>query len=170
MSILEIIKNRRSIRAFKNKEIPQDIIDKLKEALIWAPSAGNLQSRKFYFVFNQEVKDKLFEATSGQKQISQAPLVVVACVDYNIEKTYSEAGIKRYMFMDVAASIENMMLLAKELGLGTCWVGSGDSERMSEILNLPDNLKAVCMVPVGYSDVEPETPDRVGVDSIEEIR
>ena len=56
MEILEIIKNRRSIRKFKEDPIAKDIIDKLVEALIWAPSAGNLQSRKFYFVFNEQLK------------------------------------------------------------------------------------------------------------------
>jgi len=59
MELLDIIKNRRSIREFKKGEIPEDIIEKLIDAIIWAPSAGNLQSRFFYFVFNNEFKKGL---------------------------------------------------------------------------------------------------------------
>ena len=59
MSLLETIKDRRSIRAYKSDPIPEEVIDKLIEALIWAPSAGNLQARKFYFIFNQEIKEKV---------------------------------------------------------------------------------------------------------------
>ncbi len=62
MSILDIIKNRRSVREFKDLEIPESAIDVLIEALRWAPSAGNLQSRKFYFVFNETMRNKLSRA------------------------------------------------------------------------------------------------------------
>jgi len=70
MDILGVIKNKRSIRNFSNKKIPEEIIDRLIEALIWAPSAGNLQSRKFYFVFNQETKQKLAGAALNQDFIT----------------------------------------------------------------------------------------------------
>lgn len=81
MDILEIIKTRRSIRRFQTKEIEKEKIDKLIEALIWAPSAGNLQARKFYFVFNKEIKDKLARAAFDQRFIAQASLVAVGCTD-----------------------------------------------------------------------------------------
>jgi len=161
MPILEIIKNRRSIREFQKKEIPDEIIDKLIEALIWAPSAGNLQSRKFYFVFNQEMKKKLAEAALGQNFIVEAPLVIIGCTDDKITWRYGERGKNLYSICDVSASIQNMILLVHEQGLGTCWIGAFDEKEVIKILNLAENLRPIAIVPVGYPSEKPSVPARI---------
>ena len=161
MDILEIIKKRRSIRKYKAKEIPQEIINELIEALIWAPSAGNLQSRKFYFVFKKEIKDRLTEASYGQDFISQAPLVIVGCVNEEKIAKYGERGKNLYGICDVSASIQNLMLVATAKGLGTCWVGGFDENKVKEILNLPNHLRPIVILPVGYPDEDPNPPKRV---------
>jgi len=161
MNLLETIKSRRSIREFQKKEIPEEIIEKLIEALIWAPSAGNLQSRKFYFVFNQEIKEKLVEAAFGQSFIGQAPLVIVGCTDEKISKRYGEKGKNLYSICDVALSIQNLMLLAYSEGLGSIWVGAFNEKEVSKILNFPENLKAIAIIPVGYPAEKPSPPPRV---------
>lgn len=171
MPILEIIKKRRSIRAFEKKEIPKEILEKLIEAIIWAPSAGNLQSRKFYFVFNQEIKEKLAIAALGQSFIAKAPLVIVGCTNDEISWRYGERGKKLYSICDVSASIQNMMLLAREEGLGTCWVGAFDEREVAKILNLPKNLHPIAIVPVGYPAEKPSAPPRVSKkEAIEKIK
>ncbi len=164
MSILDTIKSRRSVRDFTNEEIPESAIEALVDALRWAPSAGNLQSRKFYFVFNEEVRNKL--AQTGLKQdfvsfIARAPLVVVACADHQIASRYGVRGIHLYCIQDTAASVQNLLLAAHELGLGACWVGAFKVDKVREILNLPDNLIPVAIVPVGYPARIPKAPDRV---------
>jgi len=161
MNLLNIIKNRRSIREFQKKEIPEEIVDKLIEALIWAPSAGNLQSRKFYFVFNQKIKEDLAEAALGQDFITQAPLVIVGCTNDEITWRYGERGKNLYSICDVAMSVQNLILLAHDEGLGTCPVGAFDENRVSEILNIPENLHPILIVPIGYPAEKPETPPRV---------
>jgi len=161
MEFLKIIKERRSIRKFQKKEIPEEIIEKLIEALIWAPSAENLQSRKFYFVFNQEIKEKLAEAAFGQDSISKAPLVVVACLDEDIFHYYGERGKSLYGICDVAVAVQNLMLLAHEQGLGTVWIGSFYEKEISKILNLPENLRPIAIVPIGYPAEKPVAPPRV---------
>ena len=161
MPILEIIKNRRSVREFQKKEIPDEIIDKLIEALIWAPSAGNLQSRKFYFVFNQEMKKKLAEAALGQNFIVEAPLVIIGCTDDKITWRYGERGKNLYSICDVSASIQNMILLVHEQGLGTCWIGAFDEKEVIKILNLAENLRPIAIVPVGYPSEKPSVPARI---------
>lgn len=161
MEILEIIKNRRSIREFKKKEIPEKIINRFIEALIWAPSAGNLQSRKFYFVLNQKIKNKLVEAALGQSFITEAPLVIIGCADKKIIRHYGERGENLYSICDVATSIQNLMLLAHEEGLGTVWVGKFDEKEVSKILKLPKNLRPIVICPVGYPAEEPSAPKRV---------
>lgn len=160
MSVLEIIKKRRSVRKFKPDPIPEDTIDKLIEALVWAPSAGNKQMRKFYFVFNKEIKKEIALASLYQMFIEEAPLVIVACADTEIQRYYGERGLKNYMFCDVAASIENLLLLAEEEGLGACWVGAFNEEKVRSILNLPENLLPVAIIPVGFPEKIPPAPPR----------
>lgn len=160
MEVLKVIKKRRSIRRFQKKEIPEEVVNKLIEALIWAPSAGNLQSRKFYFVFNQETKEKLTKAALNQRFITQAPLAVVGCTNEEIQWKYGERGKKLYTICDVAMGIQNMMLLAQDLGLGSCSVGAFHEKEVSEILNIPQNLHPIFIVPIGYPTERPEAPYR----------
>ena len=161
MDIYEAILKRRSIRSFKNQKIPEEIIDKLIDALIWAPSAGNLQKRKFYFVFNEEIKKELSKAAFNQKFIQDAPLVIVCCGDETIEENYGKRGKEIYMICDVSTAIENLLLLAVSYGLGTCFVGGFDENEVRKILNLPKNLKPIAIIPVGYPATEPKPPKRI---------
>jgi len=159
-SILEIIKKRRSIRNFQKKEIPEEIIDKLIEALIWAPSSGNLQARKFYFIFNQKIKERLVGEAFVQSFIIEAPLVVIGCQGEEIARRYGGRGKNLYSICDVAVSIQNLMLLAYEKGLGSVWIGRFDEKIVSRVLNLPENLRPIVIVPVGYPAESPSAPSR----------
>jgi len=161
MSVKDAVKERRSIRKFLPKEIPTEILEDIKDALIWAPSAGNLQSRKFYFVFNQEIKEKIAAAALNQNFIAKAPLVIVACSDNLIRLRYGERGVELYSIQDVAVSIMGMMLVAHEAGLGSVWVGAFDENKVSKILGLPKNLRPLAIIPVGYPALVPAPPPRV---------
>lgn len=177
MGVLDTIKNRRSIRKFKNQDIPQESIDSLIEAIRWAPSAGNLQSRKFYFVFNIEIKKQLGKATEkpglkarvkkiiktilNRNFVPNAPLVVIACLDRRISSQYGERGLDLYGIQDVSASVMNMMLVAHELGLGSVWIGSFNEKEIVNALRLPDNLRPIAIIPIGYPAAIPEPPKRV---------
>lgn len=168
--VLKIVKYRRSIRSFLQKSIPTEVLSKIIEALIWAPSAGNLQARKFYFVFNREIKKKLAQASLNQNFIAEAPLVIVGCVDKaRIYPRYGERGINLYAIQDVSCSITNAMLVACENGLGTVWVGAFKEEEVSKILNLPDYLRPVVILPVGYPAYIPSAPPRVSANEAVEI-
>lgn len=165
MGILETIKNRRSIRDFTDQELSHEAVDTLVEAILWAPSAGNLQSRKFYFVFNKDVRNRLAQAALlGQTFIASAPLVVVACADRRTASRYGERGMNLYSIQDTAASTQNMMLAAHEVGLGSVWVGAFREEKVAEILDLPDNLRPVAVIPVGHPAKIPKAPARVSRD------
>jgi len=169
MSILEIIKKRRSIRALEKREIPKEVLEELKEALIWAPSAGNLQSRKFYFIFNEKIKKQLVEEAGIQDFVLQAPLVIIGCCDLEKIAWYGKRGINLYSICDVSTSIENLMIMATEKGLGTCWVGTFDERKVSEILNLSKNLRPIVIVPVGFPSEKPSAPPRVSVGKAVEV-
>lgn len=170
MEILKAIKERRSVRSFQKKEIPGEIINKLTDALIWAPSAGNLQARKFFFIKDTKLKKGIISAALNQAFIADAPLVIVGCTDNTISRRYGDRGVYLYSIQDVAASIMGMMLVAHENGLGTVWVGAFDEEEIFNLLNLPENLRPVAIVPVGYPLRIPTPPPRVSRDEAVEFR
>lgn len=169
-TVLKVIRERRSIRNFQKKDIPDEIIKKLIDALIWAPSAGNLQSRKFYFVKDEKTKYDIATAALNQNFIAEAPLVVIGCTDRRIENRYGDRGVNLYAIQDVACSIMNMMLTAWENGLGSVWVGAFKESDVFEILDMPNNLRPVAIVPVGYPFKIPPAPPRVSAKEAIEFR
>ncbi len=170
MSLLSIIKGRRSIRDFQKKEIPEEIIDELIEALIWAPSAGNLQARRFILIKDPFIKRALARAALGQSFIAEAPLVIVGCADLQrISSRYGSRGMNLYVIQDVSASIMQLMLLAHEKGLGTVWVGAFDESIVSDILELPSHIRPIAIVPVGYPERIPPPPPRRPIKEIIEF-
>lgn len=170
MDVFSAVKGRRSIRSFLEKDIPENIISKLIDAMIWAPSAGNLQSRRFYFIKDKKLKRQIAAAALNQNFISQAPVVIVCCTDSTIGHHYRERGIELYSIQDVSASIMAMMLVAHENQLGTCWVGAFQEEEVSRILNLPGTLRPVAIVPAGYPARIPKPTSRVSRQEAVEFR
>lgn len=166
MEVLNAILKRRSIRKFKKDNIPKEVLEKLKEALVWAPSAGNLQARKFYFIFNKKIKEELARAALNQKFLVKAPLVIVGCCDLEKISWYGERGKNLYAICDVAVAIENLMLLATSEGLGSCWVGAFDEKRVSEILQLPKNERPIVILPLGFPAEDPKAPEREKVEKL----
>ncbi len=170
MDILRAVKERRSVRDFQKKGIQQDIIDKLIEALIWAPSAGNLQARKFYFIQDAGLKKKIAKAALSQHFLAEAPLVIVGCTDSRISYRYRERGVYLYSIQDVACSLMGMMLVAYENGLGSVWVGAFQEEVVSDLLKLPKILRPVALAAIGYPSKIPSPPPRISREEAVEFR
>lgn len=162
MDVLQVIRERRSIRAFQDRPIPQATLEALIQALTWAPSAGNLQSRHFFFVFDEDLRRRLADAALSQDFIAEAPLVIVACADHErVRWRYRDRGVSLYCLLDVAAAVQNILLTAHAQGLGTTWVGAFDEAAVSRLLNLPAGLRPVTIVPVGYPAEHPSAPRRL---------
>ncbi len=161
MDVFTAVKERRSIRKFLKKDIPDEILDKLIDALVWAPSAGNLQSRKFFFIRDENIKSRLASAALNQEFISEAPVIIVCCADIAKASPYGQRGVELYAIQDVSASVMAMMLVAHEAGFGTCWVGAFKDEEVSKVLGLIDSLRPVAIVPVGYPARIPKPTSRV---------
>lgn len=166
MECLEAIKGRRSVRKFKDTPVDKEIIKELLDAAQMAPSAGNLQARDFIVITNKATKQKLAKAALDQTFIEKAPFIIVAVA--NIERSsriYKSRG-EFYAIQDATAGIMNMLLAAHSRGLGTCWVGAFDENAVSEILGLPYKVRPLAIIPVGYSEEEPATPRRFGLETI----
>jgi nitroreductase len=166
MDILDAVKGRRSIRRFKDTPLPAPILSTLEDSLLDAPSAGNLQSRRFYFVFRDETRRRIAKAAYHQDFIREAPLAVVCCANLETADSYGERGRSLYCLQDVAASVQNLMLVAYSLGLGTVWVGAFDEKEVGKILDLPDHIRPVAIVPVGYPGENPPPPEKLRKDRL----
>lgn len=147
MSVLTVIKNRRSIRQYSSKSVGDDKLEMVLEAARLSPSASNLQSRKFVVVREEETKRKLAEAAGGQKFLLQAPIIIVAC-GTDTEKMML-CGQHTYN-IDVSIAVSYLALAAEEIGLGTCWLGHFDENKVKEILHIPEEVRVVTMIPLGY--------------------
>lgn len=167
MEIPEIIRNRRSIRAFSKRELPQEAIEVLVKAACMAPSAGNLQPWEFIAVRNPETKRRLADAAYGQSFIAEAPLVFLVCaVPGRSSWRYGKRGSDLYCIQDTAAAIENLLLTATANGLGGCWVGAFDEERAAKAVGAPEGVRPISIIPIGYPAETPSAPPRRAVSEV----
>lgn len=136
MSILKTIVERRSVRDFSEERIPHEALGQILEAGRWAPSGLNNQPWSFVIIKDTALKDKLSRFTESSKVIKAAATLVVVFLDKT--KSYN----RKKDIQAVGASIQNMLLTAHDLGLGTCWLG--------EILNQADGVEKVLRVPGAF--------------------
>ena len=147
----ELSKSRRSIRGYKEQDVTKEQLMKLIEAAQSAPSAGNCQPWHFYVLKDKKLQAQIKESAYNQDFILSAPACIVVCTDSKRnESRYGERGRDLYSIQDTAAAIQNILLCAKSMGLGTCWVGAFDEAKVAEILNLPEKFRPVAIIPVGY--------------------
>jgi nitroreductase len=167
LDVLEAIKERRSIRSFTDENVSEETVEQLIEAARWAPSAGNIQPLELVVVRNIEVKRKLTAAALNQQLIQKASVVFVVCTDMVRSRMgYGSRGEKLYSIQDTAAATENILLVAQELGLATCWIGAFHEKEVAEAINAPKNTKPVAIIPVGYPAVRPPAPEKRAVNEI----
>ena len=161
MTISKIIKNRRSVRRFKEKPLQQEALLNLLEAARTAPSAGNVQPWKFYVVRNKELRSQLAAAALGQRWMLTAPVIIVVCADLaRATAAYGKRGRELYALQDTAAAIENILLSACSIELACCWVGAFHEETAARVLQIedPTALRPVALLPVGYPADSPSPP------------
>lgn len=157
MNVYEAAINRRTIRRFKQKPIPLEILEKLVNAGRLAPSSANLQPIEYVVINNADLVERVFGTLKWAGYISPAGnppprerpvayLIVLA----NKEKSSGNC------FRDAAAAIENILLVTLEEGIGSCWLGSIDINTLTDILKLPEYIKIDSVIALGYSNESPQ--------------
>ena len=148
----ELLMKRRSIREFKDKEVPRDVLDEVFELSRFAPTASNSQAYYFVVVTDKKMLEELTNVRGGSTApIGRAPMAVAICVDPNKTSRPMEDGcIASYHFM----------LAARYYGLGTCWMADMDRESVKQTLNVSQNHLVATVTPLGYPVKEPATPER----------
>ncbi len=167
MEVMQAIETRRSIRRYKNTPVDDKTLEAVLNAARLAPSWANTQCWRFIVVSDASIKAELADMIGENpavNAIKDAPVVIVACAElgksgyYNGEQASDQGDW--YMF-DVAVAMQNLVLAAHSLGLGTVHVGLHfDTKKAASILGIPPDFRAVEMTPLGYPDQEPRPRPR----------
>ena len=156
MTISEAIRKRYSCRAYQAKPIEKEKLDKIFEAARLAPSAKNMQDWRFVVVTDKQKKQKVAESTNQAESFAKAGAIIAACSNSEMVMSCGQAIGP----IDVAIALEHICLQATELGLATCWIGSFETEKVKQILDIPNDIAVIELMSLGYPADEPKTTDR----------
>ena len=164
MTVSEAIRMRKSVRSFLDKPVEDDKLNAVLEAARLAPSASNRQEWRFVVVRDADLRQKLVPAARDQAFVGQAPVVIACCAETDSHKM--TCGQMCYP-IDAAIAIDHMTLIATELGLGTCWIGAFYEDQVKEILGIPEEIRVVELLPLGYpADPSMKDKNRLSIDQI----
>ncbi len=163
MDVHEAIRNRRSIRAYREDPVPEDKLRRVLEAARNAPSAKNRQEWRFIAVREAGLRKKLAEAACSQEFVGRAPVILVACATE--DKDVMTCGQKTGS-VDCSIALAYVTLAAVAEGLGTCWLGAFHADKVRKVLGIPASAAVVALAPLGYPAEQP--PSR-GRRSFEEV-
>ena len=164
MDVMEAIKRRFSVRNYQDRPVEEKKLKNILEAARLAPSASNRQEWRFIVVRNKDRRQRLMKAARNQTFVGEAPVVIACCAE--TDNHVMSCGQLCYP-IDLAIAIEHMVLKAVEEGLGTCWVGAFYEEQARVILDIPQDIRVVELLTLGYP-VDPPASHKHRL-SLEEI-
>ena len=167
MDLMDIIKGRRSIRKYKPDPVPEEVLQKILEAVRWSPSWANTQCWEVVLVKDPKVKSELaatlVKTNPALSSMIEAPLVVVLCGKNGVSgfKKGEATTVKGdWLMFDTGIAMQDLCLTAHSMGLGTVVVGMFDHKKAEEILEVPQDREVVAITPLGYPAAESITPKR----------
>jgi nitroreductase len=196
VELSDVIASRRSIRKFRGENISTDTVRLLLDAARLAPSGSNLQPARFIVAQSSAAKEALSQYTPYKFIVKAsvifvccADLTAVTSRDRRIGELLKEGAfdgvdmdlndpsaaanpiideeaIKTYLTMNVAIAVEHIVLKAVDLGLGSCWLGRFDRDKVKEYLALNENIYPVVLLPVGHPDQSPKARPRLTLDKL----
>ncbi len=154
--MLDVIRQRRSVRTYLNKDVDNEKLHEILKAAMFSPTARGTRAWEFIIVRDNETKARLSKATPYSAFAKDAPVVIVICHDTGKSKRFKE---------DSSLCAENIYLEATNQGLGTCFIqiaegaeaNEGDPENyVKRVLSIPENIRVQCLMPLGYPEKQPE--------------
>src|SRR5512136_206606 len=149
MTPIDPILNRRSIRRYETKDIPEEVLRQILEAGRQAPSAANRQPIRFVIVKDHDILKSLCD-TLITRFVKYAPAAIVGCADVKSLLT------GKWAVVDATIAMQNMVIAAWTLGVGSCWIGACNEEKIKELLRIPDKWKIVALITFGYPAERPK--------------
>ena len=164
MTVLEAIKDRYSVRSYLDNPVSEEDLTTVLEAAQFAQSAKNTQNWRFIVVRDQAMRSSLVAAAKGQRFVGEAPVVIVCC---GTDTEYVMTCGQHAYSLDVAIAMENMALVAHDLGLGTCWLGAFYEDHVKKLLDIPlEDVRVVGMLTLGHPAGSSRGKNRVSLDEI----
>ena len=161
MNTLEAIFQRRTIRKFKQTEIPSEHLYTLVDAARLAAFGGNVQPLRFAIITDPQMRETVFSATQwaaylpdGAPKEGERPMAYIL--------VYADQTVKEDCGVDAGAAVTNILLAAQELGLGSCWIGSLKRVFLRQALQVPEDMKILYAVALGYPAQQSCTADYEG--------
>lgn len=161
METVDVIRKRRSVRAFSDRPVSRELLESLVEAACWAPTASNVQAWRFCVADDPDLVRKLDMVSPGLS--GKPPVIVVALSDRDYARAKGGAkAADEFAALDVAYACENLMLAAADAGLGTCAIKSYNDDAVRSLLDVPENLVVELLISLGYPDPAkaPRAPKR----------
>jgi len=143
MSLVDVILSRRSVRSYEKKNVPEGVLNKILEAGRQAPSADNTQPWHFIVLTDYELKEKLSHG-KWNTFVKDSAFTIVGC-GY-VGDSYS----REWSTVDTTIALQNMVIAAWSLGVGSCWVGDFEEEEVKKLLSIPDEWKVIALITFGY--------------------
>jgi nitroreductase len=167
MDLFDVFTMRHSIRAFEEREIENEKIQKILNLTNLAPSAGNLQGYEIFLVTGDIQRNQLVNAANGQNFLGEAPIIMIFCANPGRSAgRYNERGQNLYCIQDATIACTYAMLASTALGLASVWVGAFDDRQVMEIVGIPADLRPVVMLPIGYPGMPARITSRRSLDDL----
>ncbi len=169
--VMNAIKERRTVRNFEDRPVPDDVLQSVLEAVQWAPSWANTQCWEVVVIKDQTVKEKVQEAVPkgnpSRKAVVEAPVVLAICArlkDSGYKKGEVTTKFGDWFLFDLGLACQNVSLAAHSLGLGSVMMGLYDQDKAAEALNVPEGYEQVVLMPMGYPSKVPSAPKRRAIE------
>ncbi len=159
MSFIDTVLSRRSIRRYEKQDIPKDVLDKILEAGRQAPSAGNKQPWHFIVLSDYDIKEKLSHG-KWNTFVKDSAVTIVGCGYIG-----DEYG-RKWSTVDISIALQNMVIAAWGLGIGSCWIGDFKEAEVKRLLNIPEDRKVIALVTFGYPAEKIESRQKKPIDEI----
>ena len=159
--VFDAVRSRRSVRDFKGEDVPDLVVGKLMEAFKWAPTAGNIQHLVAVVVQKPKLLKEVVNSCVDQKWAHSAPVIIVVCSNTPaVEKVFGNKG-REYALQGTASASQNILLVAEELGLASCWIGAFSESRIKKILKMPQSIEIHNLIAVGYPLRKTKAPTKL---------
>lgn len=156
---MKAIFERRSIRKYTNELIPKETIEKILNAAMAAPSAGNEQPWQFIVLEDKNILSHITKIHPYSQMLKEASHAIVICGDMKLKKFD-----QNFWVQDCSAAAENILIMAQELGLGAVWLGvypmEERVEKIKDLLNLPEYIVPFSIISLGYPDEKKDVQNR----------
>ena len=148
MSLVDVLLSRRSVRRYEKKTVPEEALKTILEAGRQAPSATNVQPWHFIVLTDDKIKEQLSHGR-WNTFIKDSAVTIVGC-GY-IGNDYG----RKWSTVDTTIALQNMVIAAWAVGIGSCWIGDFKEEEVKELLRIPEDQKVVALISFGYPAEQP---------------